>query len=574
MRPLLVALMALMMQQDPQRLSGTIEGVINRAGTSFPIAGAQIKASTVTTGNSRPTPFAETVSDGAGRFAFREIPPGSYALEITLDGYLFGVPPGVTPTATPRLVVAPGQRAQLQVPGVQAATVRGRVVDVEDKGIPDMTVEILRLTNTQGPGRQVLQPTADIRTDDRGEYEKTMLGPGSYYVRTIVDRPDTPKTWVYFPGTTDPNSALPVELREGTDMTADIQVGPSIDVDTYRISGTVRLPVKDGPSVALILRQKPDLSGSRLFTSEGNPRTFTESQARTGRFEFRGVRKGTYDLYATVSIDGKEYLDKTVVEVRAIDVEDVDLVLRPGMDIKGRLVIDGEPRDLQLARSSSFPDDPRDENRSHVGDVKLLLGRQDGLFSESVFRPVIDDNGTSFTFPDVPPGDYEIVVSFVPDGGPPSPDLYVVDVRATGRSVFDNGFQVGADPTDAIEVIVGTKGGSIKGTVQGKPPGTPALLLLVPEPFRTSNAPFRQVPVNINAGNEFEVRGLRPGVYKLFAIPGFGAAPAQSGTPMVLYLEPEFLSQFETRGVRVSVVSVEKGTTTRGVQVPFVSSPK
>jgi len=570
MRPLLVALLVLMIRQDPQPLTGTIEGVVNRAGTNFPIAGAQIRAAFGAPKGSRPAPFAETVTDGSGRFAFREIPPGSYTIEISLDGYLFGAPPELSATATPRVIVAPGQRAQLQVPGVEASTLRGRVVDAEGKGLADMTVEILRLT--KGESRQVLQLTGSgIRTDDRGEYEKTMLGPGSYYLRTIVDRPDTPTTWVYYPGTTNPNSATSVELREGTDTTANIQVGPSIDADTYRISGTVRLPVKDGPEVVLILRQRPDLRGSRLFTSEGNPRTFTESQARTGKFEFRGVRKGTYELYATVSIDGKEYLDKGVVEVRGIDVEDLELVLRPGADIKGRLVIEGEPRDVQLARSSSFSDDSRDENRSHAGDVKVLLNRLDGLFSESVFRPVIDDNGTSFSISDVPPGDYEIVVNFVPDGKPPSPDLYVVDIRAAGRSVLDNGFQVGVDPVDAIEVIVGTQGGSIKGTVQGKPPDTPALLMLVPDPFRTSKAPYRQVPIGINSGNEFEVRGLRPGGYKVFAIPGFGTGLAQSGTPMVLYLEPEFYSQFESIAVRVSV---EKGSTTGGVQVPFLSSPK
>src|SRR5688572_31777096 len=44
--------------------------------------------------------------------------------------------------------------------------------------------------------------------------------------------------------------------------------------------------------------------------------TYSDADARTGKYEFRGVRPGIYDLYAAASIDGKEYLSKTVVEVQ------------------------------------------------------------------------------------------------------------------------------------------------------------------------------------------------------------------------------------------------------------------
>src|SRR5262245_31709523 len=351
MRLLLVVLMAAVIQQDPQSLTGTIEGVVNRAGTNFPISGARIQVSVATRNFSTPMPFSETTTDGAGRFVFREVPPGPYSIEISGDGYVFGMPPGLNPTFTTRVVVGPGQRVQLPMSGVQAATIRGRVVDAEGHGLPDMPVDILQSgKNAQGQLilRGILGP--GIRTDERGEYEKTMLAPGQYLVRTTVDRPDAPKTRVYYPEAIDPAAAGSVELREGSEVTADIRVGPAIDVDTYRISGKVlSLPEGSSPAVS-ILRPSPDLSSNRLYALEGNPRTFTESQGGTGKFEFRGVRSGTYELYATVEIQGKEYLAKTVVEVRNVDLEDIELVLNPGLNIKGRLVIDGEQKDIQLAR--------------------------------------------------------------------------------------------------------------------------------------------------------------------------------------------------------------------------------
>src|SRR4029453_4991356 len=130
------------------------------------------------------------------------------------------------------------------------------------------------------------------------------------------------------------------------------------------------------------------------------------------------------------------------VEIRGEDVEDIDITLQPGAEVKGRLLVDGDSNNLQFARPGA-------------GTVRISLNRKDGLFGD-ILKPEIDETGMLFSFQNVPPGEYDVAVRFVSDRDPPSPDLYVADVRASGRSVFDNGLEVGVDGTDALEVVIAT----------------------------------------------------------------------------------------------------------------------
>jgi hypothetical protein len=194
-----------------------------------------------------------------------------------------------------------------------------------------------------------------------------------------------------------------------------------------------------------------------------------------------------------------------------------------------------------------------------------------------MLQPEIGEDGVSFKFSDVPEGDYEISASFVADGRPPSPDLYVEDVRAGGRSVLDTGFQVGIDPVDAMEVVVGTEGGSIKGTIQARRAAAAGLLFLVRDPIENRVVPYQPIPITANGNDQFEFRGLRPGRYKIFAIQADigpmvsadSAVVASGGPTMTMYLSPAAFSQSSARSV---IVTVQKGTTTGGVQVPFLFS--
>jgi hypothetical protein len=238
------------------------------------------------------------------------------------------------------------------------------------------------------------------------------------------------------------------------------------------------------------------------------------------------------------------------------------------MEVKGRLVIEGNPRDLQFRRP--LADELRDPNRSRVGDVAISIRRTDGLMNEGMFKASIGDDGVSFAFPKVPIGDYAFNVSFVADGKAPSPALYVADIRAGGRSVIDTGFQVGTDAVDAMEVIVGTDGGSITGIVVGRPMNAAAFLVLLPPAIPEGIELYNAVPIAVNGNNQFEFQGLRPGTYKVFVMQANSdLVPVNTTGRVQVSLPPEFFSR---NAATAENVIVQRGIATTGVRVPFPSN--
>src|SRR2546425_10590359 len=96
----LLQLAVLATQQQPAR--GSIEGVVERAGTGEPIAGAEIRVMRVTTpgeeGRVGPRmavvftgsdPFAPVpaITDREGHFLLKDLEPGSYKITAARNGY-------------------------------------------------------------------------------------------------------------------------------------------------------------------------------------------------------------------------------------------------------------------------------------------------------------------------------------------------------------------------------------------------------------------------------------------------------------------------------------------------------
>jgi protocatechuate 3,4-dioxygenase beta subunit len=544
----LIALFAALLQQGSQ--TGTIEGVVVRSGTTVPVAGIEIRA---ILDNDSPL---ETVTDGAGRFVLRDVPAGLVSIEARADGYLF---PARLPAeamiraageteyrtaegyvvANPvlRFVVtlAAGESLKLVAsPAIRASMITGRVVDGDGRGIPGASVALIAaITDAASRGRLLMEMGRAI-TDERGEYRRDMLSPGDYYVKATIDRPDAATLTVYYPATADSRAAASVVLSEGAEATANISIPQALEANTFEISGRVHpLPASTGTSVELLLRtQGPPPAAAANATTD----------AKTGRFELRSVPPGMYDLFASAAVGDSQYLAKVPVEIRDLDVENLEIVLHWRKSQRTIACRSGFEQSRPYTTHN-----PNSENHSEP---------EDGLFGD-ILRPVFEDDRGTFAFPDVPPGNYDIRVRFDDGSGAGGADLYVADIRAGGRSVFDSGFEVGVDPTDAMEIIVGTNGGTIAGAVTSLSK-QPATVILAPELWRARNTSlFRAAAVTTDG--QFELRGLTPGTYKIFAVP--------SGTP--LSARSEVLSQYEARAV---TVVVQKGVPLTGIQVPLLSS--
>jgi hypothetical protein len=297
-----------------------------------------------------------------------------------------------------------------------------------------------------------------------------------------------------------------------------------------------------------------------------------------GRFDLTSVPPGLYDLYATLP-DIKGYgpmappgqagspvaFGRTTIDLRGEDRNDVTVLVHHGVDIKGTVAIDGKVSpSISNVRISLQPDD---------SSTNIQVYQQVGRF-----QPAIESNG-SFSIPAVPEAHYRFQVTFGPplpmqtpmteleralsaagvpgqSSGPSSAPTaqitepiastaYVADILQSGVSVYDNGISVGSNGIDPIQIVVKTDGGSIEGIVHDSKqvPLAGTTVAMVPLIQRRQNPALYRVETSDGEGH-FLMTGIPPGDYKLFAW--------ENATPGA-YLNAEFMSQFENRGVAATV---------------------
>src|SRR5688572_17425318 len=152
---------------------GTV--VVNRTGQ--PADGVRLTLSGNELRGSR-----SALSDDSGNFAFLALPPGTYTLRATKNGYVSGTygqkQPGRPGTA---IVLSAGQ----QLKGVSLEVARGGVVSgtiFDEKNRPAVRVNVRVMQWTWQSGERVLSQAGSGNTDDRGIYRIFGLAPGDYVV--------------------------------------------------------------------------------------------------------------------------------------------------------------------------------------------------------------------------------------------------------------------------------------------------------------------------------------------------------------------------------------------------------
>jgi len=118
---------------------------------------------------------------------------------------------------------------------------------------------------------------------------------------------------------------------------------------------------------------------------------------------------------------------------------------------------------------------------------------------------------------------------------------------------------VGLDPVDSLEILIGTRGGTLTGVVLGKGKSS-VRIIVVPDQLRRNNpALYRMESLfTKDDSGQFRIRGIPPGTYKIFAV-------AVDDDP-VPYRSSEFAAQYENRAVSVQM---DQGITT-SIRVPIL----
>jgi hypothetical protein len=536
--------------QAPERAS--LEGIVMKAGTTEPVAGASI---VVTMIQGRLSDVQTATTDDAGRFTVRNLAPGSHRVFATRSGFVraeFGQR-GTRP-GTPIELLAGDTKRNIDLSLTPLSVISGRVLDPDGKPMRGAFVRVSRGTYNQG--ELSLSSVQRQQANDLGEFRFFNLEPGPYYLQALpayapriegdtyvipsTSAPDTlagedavrlsladalargtvsaaafqDETYltVYYPGTTDPAAALPIDLKRGA-VFSGVEFRPVI-ARTVHVRGRVISSVTGQPD--------PTFTVGLSLPYYGTDQRGGSSQSADGTFDFR-VPPGKYVLNgqkARQSTQEQDMYARMTIEVGDKDIDGITLSLNPSFSLSGRVTIEG--RQAGVA-------DP---------DYARALFTLTGLGA----RP--SDATGSFNYPTVRPGEIRFQLLR------PPPGMYYKAARLGTKEVLDSGFELNSQPSELLEIIVSPNAATISVTVvdENQKPVQGATTAIVSDPARRKRQDLNKSVVSNTAG-QVVFDGLAPGEYKIFAWDDIAAGAWQN---------PETLRIYDSRGQNVRVVESGK----------------
>jgi protocatechuate 3,4-dioxygenase beta subunit len=513
----------------PPTATGAVEGVVARADTQEPLKKAWVTLERA----DGPGRSSGALTDAAGRFLLTHIEPGRYRLIADRNGFArWGGGGSGERHAQTVLSISAGQTVRdIRVAMMPAAVISGRVFD--EDGEPVMNAHVTALRAAYNEGRRQLQPAGYSRTNDLGEYRLFGLPAGSYLVNVVMEtwaRPalagtpaqvggasseETGYAPTYYPGTNDPGSASPIELRPGEEASGtDIAI---LSTRTVRIRGRIVNAATGRGAAGGMVMILPRGSRVGFFA----PLAQASLQGGQGEFDLRGVPPGSYVLSASSFGEGEMLQARLPIEVGPSDMDGLLVPLSRGVDIPG-----------QVRWEAGAALDPS-------RDLRIFLRPQEESFiatgASQEWKP-----DHRFLLKNVADGNYGIRLMGLPA------DCYVQSATAGGEDVLAAGIHVaGGRVAGSLEIQVNCKGGTVQGTVmndQGRPVSG-VTVAVVPEISKRPQLHLFKAATTDQDGR-FVLKGLAPGEYKAFAWDRI-----ESGA----YQDPEFLRRYESDGKPVTM---------------------
>jgi hypothetical protein len=242
----------------------------------------------------------------------------------------------------------------------------------------------------------------------------------------------------------------------------------------------------------------------------------------------------------------------------------VRVELRPGVGISGRVILDGQ--------AASNPATPLAALR-----IALLSDPVPGGFRQSTTAAIPAGSVTlspdgSFTIPDsaTSGGHYRVLVvpllnpaagwtnppalpaNLMPVATPPAlQNAYVKSIRVGDTDVLQDGLRLTGNRGESLQIVIGTDAGAVNGRVlnaQGQVLPVSTVVLMPEDSLRFRVAHKYSTT---DAEGRFQIQGIAPGDYKLFAW-----EQIQKGD----WQDPEFMRNHEASGKPVHVQEGSKIT--------------
>jgi Carboxypeptidase regulatory-like domain len=493
--------------------AGKISGHVYRTDTGAPLAKANVtlrgSPQQDVPGTTLPASMPETTRTAPdGSFSFIDVAPGNYMIRVERTGYIgqfYGETRGMQ-TGT-RVSVSAGQTVEnIDFHLSAAGVISGTIYDEDNEPIEGMQVSAIQVRYSPG-GRQREVTLRTTQTDDLGNYRLSGLTPGSYYVKTGVNRDAMSfgggRGGVnygarYYPGALSTDSAQRVQVTSGGEARGvQLSVSPE---KTYSISGMILDATENSGQRRYTVIATRDVEASTEFA--------TAVGATAGRpdcsFTLGGVPSGEYTLTArAIELNpqgGKggpsPRVDVSYLSVRVTDGDArVNIQIGRASEVKGQAVL-GNP-----------PGPPITSFRVAL-QGQSLGGARGGPGGTS------PDRDGMFDFKEVPAGHY----SFAVQGGPQG--SYLKRAICGGR---DSTFQPITLEINSVlsdcSLTIATDAGTLSGQVMDSGKASAGLTVLVIPQSRELRQVARYAMTAITDGNGmYVITGVIPGDYYLFAV--------------------------------------------------------
>jgi len=529
-------------QQAVPVANGVILGKVIDVVTKAPVSGVLVQIGAPS--SPAPQPPIKALTDDQGRFVFRHLPPGSYAISATTGSNGFE-PSGFLVTGLGHLIApylnggfgqrrpnGPLQHITLEQGAVMAeavislwkgASIDGMVVDEANEPLVGTVVAAVRRTSD---GAMTTGPTT--RTDDRGMYHISALAPGDYVVavpQTQVLMPESASSSpvvantlaaagasarhvyvsTFHPAATTFEQARVVSLASGDEVNGvDVQLTP---LPASTVSGTLMDGSVPVPHFGVRLLPADTGDGAEVMELASSA---TDAQ---GRFTFPLVPTGQYRIVAQrqTAVPNGTTLAETAgawaearVTMAERPIDDVVMTLRAGFRVSGKVVFAGVGAPPAKERLGQFR-------------ISALLARPQQRQSAPAPVGQVDATG-NVTIGALAPGRY---ILQWPDS---IPGWSVESVTVAGRDVADAAFEItDADITDLVVTLTDQPariGGSVR-SMSGLADFDAAVFMFPTDRsrWREAGASTKVVrTVRVDATGAFLIPNTIPGEYYLVAV--------------------------------------------------------
>jgi hypothetical protein len=494
--------------------AGSISGRV-ATDTGQPMLNAVVRALAV----GKPTGQALRINTGEdGRFNFDNLPPGTYRIVPTANGYYN--PLNLGEQKYYRL----GDYIDFVM--MKGGVITGEVTNSAGEPVVAVQVRAIRLRELDGKPARYTSAPRERATDDRGVYRIYGLEPGIYLVmatgqagpgsqlRSTGYEEDAP---TYYPSATRDGAAR-VTVHESEEVT-------NIDI-RYRnergrtISGVVSgaftgaTPAESGASVSLA-RASTGAIEADVFVGRDNARSFTISGLGDGEYYLKASR------YSSVN-DGGVASPAIRMKVNGADVTGLELKLAPLASISGRVLMQSGPPG-QKPKCESKRD-------SSVEEIVITARRDEKREAKDQPPPdpflslmsAPDDKG-AFALRNLEAGRYRLEFRF-PDENwfaravtlPASPQARQPINAARDGLEIKPGERVTNLTVAVAEGAAQLRGRVVAAQLNSRLPDR-LRLLLIPADKDSADDPLRFYEKDLDADSSFSLSNLAPGRYFVMA---------------------------------------------------------